>query len=64
MKTVTCLAAARRTLFGSLEAAARKAGFSHTTQHRAETGRAVSDKVRRRIERLYRAPLEDLQRPL
>ena len=60
----TCLSVTRRSLFGTLEEAARLTGVTRSTQHRAEAGLPVSDRTRRRIESAYGLPLEALQEPL
>jgi hypothetical protein len=61
-KPVLRLQIARRTAFGSLTAAEEQTGVYRSTQQRAESGVSVSPRVRRQIEKIYGAPLEDLQK--
>jgi hypothetical protein len=60
---LTCLTIVRRRIFGSLDNAARATGIPRSTLQKAESGRPLSAPTRSRIERIYRVPLEELQKP-
>ena len=61
-RKITRLQVVRRTAFGPLTAAEEKTGVPRSTMQRAEAGQSVSPRIRRRIEAVYGAPLEDLQK--
>jgi hypothetical protein len=63
MPTVTCLAVARRSVFGSLKRASVATGIPRSTLQKAESGRHVNERTRHKIEQNFGESLERLQEP-